>query len=199
MARPNQQDQRRRELIPVIAQTFARFGYARATTAELAAAVDLRENQLYRLWPNKKAMFLAAVDYLYDRQVVEWDPLLTADDPVQAMRDVLENEARHRGETGLHRITFAGLGEADDPDIRKALASMYQRIHRYVTKALERQQAARSGNVSPTGLPPELAAWALISLGTQASMARELKLFTSKTQQSLIRDVGAQLAGLDDE
>jgi len=197
MARPNQQDARRRELIPELAQTFARLGYARATTAELAAAVDLRENQLYRLWPNKKAMFLAAVDYLYDRQVEDWDELLTADDPVAALRHVLAEEAKHRGESGLHRITFAGLGEADDPEIRQALARMYQRIHQFVVQALKRKQQAcdSAGELDPQ-LPPELAAWSLIALGTLASMARELDLFTGRTQQKLLKQIGEHLAEL---
>ncbi|MEZ6193430.1 MAG: TetR/AcrR family transcriptional regulator [Phycisphaerales bacterium] len=80
MARPNLSKERRAELVPVLAQAFADLGYRRATTAELAERCGLRENQLYRLWPNKKAMFLASIDYLYEFSAETWRELLSQDD-----------------------------------------------------------------------------------------------------------------------
>ena len=58
MSRPSQTDEQRKKLLPIVCQTFSELGYRRTTTAELAAKCQVRENILYRLWPDKKAMFL---------------------------------------------------------------------------------------------------------------------------------------------
>ena len=57
MARPNLSDARRRELIGTVATTFAELGYRRTTTANLAERCGVQEAILYRLWPDKRAMF----------------------------------------------------------------------------------------------------------------------------------------------
>ncbi len=65
MARPNQADSRRKELMPIVTGAFSELGYRRTTTAELAKRCGVRENILYRLWPDKKAMFVASIEYVY--------------------------------------------------------------------------------------------------------------------------------------
>ena len=99
----------------MLAKAFAELGYRRATTSALAKRCGLRENQLYRLWPNKKAMFLASIDYLYGFTAAKWQKLLSQASDTSPAERILNWEGEHRGETGLHRITFAGLNEADDP------------------------------------------------------------------------------------
>jgi len=193
MPRPNRQDERRQELLPILARTFADHGYAGCTTAALAEATQLRENQLYRLWPSKKAMFLAVIDYLYDMQAQWWDSVIAEKSPTEALQYILEEEGKHRGESGLHRITFAGLSEARDPDIREALIAMYTRFHAYITDTLKRQAKA-SGN--KPDFTPALAAWSLIALGSFASIARELDLFPIATQHKLISQLGGELASI---
>ena len=192
MARPDQRDQRRAELIPVLARAFADLGYASATTAALARATGLRENQLYRLWPSKKAMFLATLDHLYDLETRWWSQRLAdAERPADAARQILEEEGKHRGETGLHRILFAGLSEPD-PEIRAALADLYQRFHKFIVGVLKQHDDPA---VPPIG--PSLAAWSLISLATFTNIARELELFGLPTQRKLMAEVGGMLAGLE--
>ena len=196
MPRPTP-DQRRADLTPKLAHAFADLGYARATTAKLAAACDLQETQLYRLWPSKKAMFLAVIRHLYELETAFWNEHLTgaaaAADPDAALAAILDAEAKHRGQTGLHRITFAGLSEASDPEIRAALAGMYTDFHRFI-RGLLKDRAAAGANLP---LDPGLAAWSLIGLGTLANIARELDLFGLPTQKKLMRDVGGTVAGLD--
>jgi len=192
MPRPNRQDERRQELLPILARTFADHGYAGCTTAALAEAAQLRENQLYRLWPSKKAMFLAVIDYLYEMQAQWWDSVIAEKSPAQALQFILEEEGKHRGESGLHRITFAGLSEARDPEIREALSGMYARIHKYIADTLRKR--AKEGEGSE--LPPQLAAWSLIALGSMTSIARELDLFPITTQRKLFTQIGSQLAGV---
>jgi AcrR family transcriptional regulator len=190
MARPNQSEQRRAELVPVLAKAFAELGYRRATTAALAKRCQLRENQLYRLWPSKKAMFLASIDYLYEFTAAKWRELLAQDGDTSPTERLLNWEGEHRGETGLHRITFAGLNEADDPEVREALKRMYKKFHRFLIDQIKEHRSDTDAGEHPDAA---ITAWAVIGLGTMTNIANELGLLNHKTQTVLIRDVGKLL------
>lgn len=193
MSRPSRQKERRTELLPAIAAAFATNGYAGTTTAALAAATGLRENQLYRLWPSKKGMFLAVLEHLYDRETRAWEALLADAAPGDAIARILDEEGRHRGESGLHRITFAGLSEASDPDIRAALARMYHRFHAFITDVLLERAKANAKNRrlrKSDRHAASLTAWSLIALGSLTNIARELDLFPLDTQRQLFTQIG---------
>jgi AcrR family transcriptional regulator len=190
MPRPDRSPERRAELLPTIAKAFAELGYRRATTAQLAAACDVQEVVLYRLWPDKKAMFLAALEHVYDASLAAWEALLTATDRRSAAERLLEYEADHHGEFGFYRLLWAGLSDADDPDIRTALARLYTRYHEFIVRRLRehRGKAAAAGDVEP-------AAWALIGLGTITSVGKELGLLGSADRRALWHGVGPVLLG----
>jgi AcrR family transcriptional regulator len=191
MARPSQISDKRRELIPVVARAFAEQGYRRMTTAELARRCGLRENVLYRLWPDKKAMFMAAIDYIFDLAAETWQRLLkdSAGDRSSAQR-LLNYEATHHGEFGLYRIIFAGLSELDDSDIREALARMYSHFQNFIREQIEAHRKVEGGDCIPEA---ELAAWAVIGLGTVANIGRELGLISGAARRRLMEQVGACL------
>jgi AcrR family transcriptional regulator len=190
MARPNLSQQRREELIPVLAQAFADLGYRRATTATLARRCGLRENQLYRLWPDKKAIFLASIDYLYEYTAAKWRELLACDDGRTPSERILAWEGDHRGETGLHRITFAGLNEANDPEVREALRQMYQKFHTFIVTLVQTNQ----GNNLEGGYPDAaLTAWAVIGLGMMANITGDLGLLSHDQRGRMVCEVGAQM------
>lgn len=190
-------------MLPIIAAAFAELGYRRATTAQLARRCGVRENVLYRAWPSKKAMFLAAIDYLWESSRQAWEELLAAapaEDPATAARQVLAYESTHHGELGLHRVVFAGLSETDDEQIAAALRQMYQRFHQFIA---ERVAAARHGShaagkrhgktehdVSDQTAEAALVAWALIGIGTLANIGRELKLISGQERAALYTRVG---------
>ncbi len=190
MPRPNQSDQRRAELVPVIAKSFADLGYRRATTAALAKRCGLRENQLYRLWPNKKAMFLASIDFLYEYSAEKWRELLTADDGLSPAERILNWEGAQRGKSGLHRITFAGLSETDDPEVHEALRTMYRRFHRFVIKQVREYRESLGLEDHPDAA---LSAWAVIGLGMMTNINHELGLLNSAKQKKFLHDIGMQL------
>lgn len=189
MPRPNQTPEKRRELLPIVARTFAELGYRRTTTAELARRCRVRQNILYRLWPDKKAMFIAAIGYVYDQSVAIWHQLLARRDVKQTPAErLLAYEATHHGEFGHYRIVFAGLSETDDPDVRAALADMYRRFQHFVEEQIG---AHRHGKRRAPG--PLLAAWAIVGLGTVANIGRELGLLDDANRARLLAGVGRLL------
>ena len=80
MPRPRQTDQQRKKLLLIVCQVFSENGHRRTTTAALARRCKVRENILYRLWPDKKAMFLAAIDDIFQHRAEKWNDIL-ADHP----------------------------------------------------------------------------------------------------------------------
>lgn len=183
--------ERRRKLTPILARAFAELGYRRTTTQELARRCGVQETILYRLWPDKQRMFLAAIEYVYQLSSDTWLALLgESDGDRSAAERILAHESRHQGEFGLYRIIFAGLSEADDPEIRRALADMYARFQRFIEKQIA-EHHRRSGKAT---LPSaELAAWAVIGLGTVANIGKELELLTDPKRRRLIVEIGALL------
>ncbi len=175
-----------KRLLPIVAAAFAELGYRRATTAQLARRCGVRENILYRAWPSKKAMFLAAIDYVFESSLRRWRELLARVEDEGAAKRVLDFESVHHGEFGLYRIVFAGLSETEDAEIRAALRTMYQRFHKFIVEQIERGGAGRQ-------FERELAAWALVGLGTVSNISRELRLFSGKDRERLFRQIGGQL------
>ncbi len=191
MPRPNQTAERRRAFLPILVQTFAELGYRRTTTAELGARCEVRENILYRLWPDKRAMFVAALDYVYELSEQTWSKLLEqADSNTSAAQVILDYESKHHGEFGLYRIVFAGLSETDDAEIAAALKRLYGRFQRFTRKQVEDHQGG-----SPDAPDPALVAWAIVGLGTVANIGRELGLMSAGTRKRLVGEVGHYLLG----
>ncbi len=189
--RANQTAERRREFVPIIAGVFAQLGYRRATTAKLAERCGVRENILYRLWSDKKAMFIAAIDYVYERSVEVWGGLLEEQGQASSAAErLLEYESHHHGEFGLYRIVFAGLSETDDADIRAALAKMYRRYQRFIAGRVRDHRANGKGEDGPDA---NLVGWAVIGLGTVASITRELRLVSDRQRRRLLAEVGREL------
>jgi len=194
MPRPSRLREQRHELLPVLAKAFTTLGYRRATTAAIAKRCRVRQNILYRLWPDKKAMFLAAIEYVFEFSEQTWLRLLdnSRQDGSPARR-LLEFESQHHGAFGHYRIVFTGLAESDDPDIREALRRMFQRFHRFLFAQIA---AHRRGPKRSAAFPADLAAWAVIGLGTASNIGRELGALTDADRKRLITQVGrAMLEG----
>ncbi len=194
MPRESQMQAKRRELLPVIALAFADLGYRRTTTAELARRCGVQENILYRIWADKKAMFIAAIEHVYDQSVQSWRALLAVEDDEAATAStaerLLDHETRHHGQLGHYRIVFAGLSETDDPDVRRALAAMYRRYHRFVRDQISAHRGDDAARREPDAA---LVGWALVGLGTVASITRELGLLGTKQRQRLFGQIGHML------
>lgn len=190
MGRPDQSPQRRYDLLPLLAAAFAETGYRRTTTAALARRCRTQETVLYRLWPDKKAMFLASIDHVFRRSAEVWGELLREHPEPTAAEAILRHEAEHHGEMGLYRILFAGLGETDDAEIRDRLRQTYLAFQRFVRDQIAEHRKRRGGATAPD---PELAAWALLGLGTVTSIGRELDLLAPKKRKRLLEEAGRLL------
>lgn len=199
----------------MIAAAFAQLGYRRTTTAELARRCGVQETILYRLWKDKRAMFIAAIEHVYEvserawRHAVELDAAEGVRGGARAgaskrgkhrtsAERMLAYESRHLGEFGYARILFAGLGETDDPQIRRALTRTYERFQAFLREQVEHHRATRgpsgrSGAKRGAAPDADISAWALVGLGTVASIALELRMLGPDDRQRLMAQVGGLL------
>lgn len=198
MARPNRSDEKRRVLVPRLARAFAELGYRRTTTAELARRCRAPENTLYRLWADKRAMFIAAIRYVFDLSEQTWRRLsdipssASAAESTSAER-VLAHESVHQGEFSHYRILFAGLSEADDPEIRAALADTYRHFAHFLKNEIAGHRSQCHGTSDNDLVNPTNAAWALVGLGTMVNVMRELGLATAAERTAVVAGVGGYL------
>jgi AcrR family transcriptional regulator len=183
MPRRSQIDEQRKRLLPVVCQAFRDFGYHRTTTAELAKRCGVRENILYRLWRDKKAMFLAAIDVIFQSRSEKWQEILaTRPTPDRTAEALVAYEAKHQGEFGFYRVVFTALVEADDPEIREAIKGMYRQFHERIRKLID---AGRAGDKTSSGLSADATAWAMIGLATVSNIIRELDLLRPRQREEM--------------
>lgn len=191
MPRPDRSDERRRDLLPAICRAFCDLGYRRATTAELAKCCGVQENVLYRLWPDKKAMFLAAIDDVFVARAAAWETVLSdAAGAEEVVERLVRYEAKHQGEFGFYRIVFTALAETDDKEIRAALVAMYRRFQRLVSRQV---QAGRVDGKTPPTLAADDAAWGLLGLATISNVVRELHLLSPRRREQAFAAIAHHL------
>ena len=192
MPRPSQIDEQRKRLLPIVCEVFSELGYHRTTTAELAGRCGVRENILYRLWQDKKAMFLAAIDHIFQSRAERWGEIL-AERPTseQDPETLLAYEAKHQGEFGFYRVVFTALVEADDPEIRKAIKGMYRRFHDRIRKLID---TSREGKKGAPELSADTTAWSLIGLATVSNIIRELELMRPRQREDMFVAAAKYLA-----
>ena len=189
MPRPSQTDEQRKKLLPIVCQTFSELGYRRTTTAELAQRCEVRENILYRLWPDKKAMFLAAIDDIFQSRAEKWEQILVdLPSPDLRVERLVAYEAQHQGEFGFYRVVFTALAETDDDEMRAALTRMYRQFHKLVSRQIQTEQERDSDR-----LPVSDAAWALIGLATISNIIVELNLLGPRQRKQMFAAVAESL------
>ncbi len=198
MPRPNRTKEKRAELMPIVASAFSELGYRKATTKALAERCGVQENILYRLWADKKAMFVASIDYLFESTMRQWQTLIDAAeaDPAggTAAERILAYDAAHRGDSGFYRITFAALSETDDPDVRAALKRMYSKFTGVIESQIEGHRGHAAGPSRGGELPgAAVAAWAVLGVATAADIGRETGLLSAAKRKRLVAEAGRWL------
>lgn len=181
-------DEKRSRFLPILTKCFASHGYGGTTTARLAEMCEVRENVLYRIWPNKKAMFLDCLDYIHDLTLKLWTNLPTVDGDTQSAAErTLDFQACDHGQMQHYRLMFAGLME-DDPEIRRALRKLYRGLHKHLTTIINEH-----GGSDERPIEPSSAAWAMIGVAAMVDIQRELRIESSASRESLIREIGSLL------
>lgn len=167
---------RRRQLLEVAAELFARKGYRGTTTAELAREAGITEPILYRHFTNKLDLFATLVDEV-GREVIEsWGKALSDEsDPGRRLSILLAgNPATHERGRNVYRVIFHAMTETcEDPEIVKPLRRHLRQLHDFVADEVESLQ---NQNVINTGESANLLGWLLVQVAIGAGMLTPLQI-----------------------
>jgi AcrR family transcriptional regulator len=121
---------------------------AAITTTELAEAVGLSQGALFKHFPNKEAVWLAAMQWLVDNLMQTLTQAAqAADSPGAALRQVFEAHvafvSRH---PGVPRLIFHVLQQPGLPDLKSLAREMMQQYRTLVRQLLH--QAIARGDIA---------------------------------------------------
>lgn len=174
-------EERRAFILNRAKEVFARYGYADASTGELARASEVTEPMLYKHFGSKKGLFLAVLsefaaqflDTLQERisHRVEKDVLDALAHFVEDYRVAIKADPE------TQRLLFQAVTESGDPDIACCVSEHNRTIYGLIRQLVER--AREEGYLDPT-ISPDAAAWGYMSMilaiqyGLMLGLSREV-------------------------
>lgn len=155
---------RKEQLLETAAELFARLGYARATTAELAKAAGVTEPIIYRHFSSKKALFVALITRTGKATLEQWErDMAGAKDPGERLRRLIgDNPMVAQKGRNAYRVFLQATTETDDPDIRAAIDKHIRLLFEFVRREVV---AAQGAHRVTARYPADLIAWLLIHIG----------------------------------
>ena len=158
-------EERRASLLQAACRLFACRSFRGTTTAEIARETGVTEPVLYRHFASKRELYLACMDWSWERVQELWADRLAAEpDPglwLSAIgRAFVESEAER---LVVSPMWMQALAEArEDPEIAAYMRTHMREVHDYVAGVIRRAQEA--GGIERER-DPDAEAWIFISLG----------------------------------
>lgn len=167
--------ERKRQILESAQTVFARSGYGRVGTADLAKAAGVSEPALYRYFSGKKDLYLATLKATGTRLLDIWRQVGSqAADPLDALwviglgyHDHLQNRSP------VLKLFFEALSETGDPEIRTTVRNNFLSMVRFVEETLEEGRAR--GRVR-SGIDLRVAAWHFTAIGLAFDLIHVLGL-----------------------
>ena len=132
---PRMPAEQRRELVLGEAMAaFAARGYAGTSTEEVARRAGISQPYLFRLFPTKKALFLALVERCFRRVRDEFAAAageLTGEEALTAMADAYEVLL---GDRILLLLQMQAYAACEDPEIRDATRTGFRKLWEQVER-----------------------------------------------------------------
>ena len=120
--------ERREMVLEAAVAEFAARGLAGTSTEDVARAAGISQPYLFRLFPTKKALFLALVDRCFRRIEDTFSAAAaghTGDEALEAMADAYE---RLLDDRTLLRLQMQAYAACDDPEIRAATRAGFKKL-----------------------------------------------------------------------
>ncbi len=161
---------RRRQLLEVAADLFARHGFGGTTTAELAKGAGITEPILYRHFTNKLDLFITLIDQVGAHVIHRWEEALEGVvDPKDRLKIlVAANPTTLQRGPAPYRIILQAITESGrDPAIVSAVGRHVSSLHGFLVTELQNLQ---EHDVVRNDEPATALAWLLIEVTIGHSM-----------------------------
>ncbi len=155
---------RRRQLLEVAADLFARRGFGGTTTAELAKGAGVTEPILYRHFTNKLDLFVTLIDQVGAHAIHRWEEALEGVvDPRDRLKILVAANPTtlQRGPTPYRIILQAITESGRDPAIVSAVRRHVSSLHGFLVAELRNLQ---EHDVVRNDEPATALAWLLIEV-----------------------------------
>jgi len=166
--------ERREQLLDCALELFARHGYARATTAQLAKSAGVTEPIIYRHFESKRDLFIALIQRTARRTQEHWERRLegVTDAPERLRRILSDNPMTHEG-AREYRVLMQAITEVEDDDVQQATAKHFLDLHRFLANELT---AAQNNRKLTKLFGADLLAWIMIDIGLGYGILEALKV-----------------------
>lgn len=127
-------DQRRRHVLDVALREFARGGLDGTSTEAIAARAGISQPYLFRLFPTKKSLFLAAIREGFSRVATAFENAadgLTGEKAMMAMGESYDDLLRDRD---LLLAQLQAYAACDDPEVCSATRTSFQNLWQLVAR-----------------------------------------------------------------
>ena len=134
-------DERRADVLRGAVAQFAKRGYQGTSTEDVARAAGISQPYLFKMFPTKKALFLALVEHGFERvrqAFVEAVGDATGDEALMRMGEKYGELLRDRDELLLQMQAYAAC---DDPEIGEVTRREFGRLWREVARLSGQDEA----------------------------------------------------------
>ena len=155
---------RRRQLLEVAADLFARRGFGGTTTAELAKGAGVTEPILYRHFTNKLDLFITLIDQVGAHVIQQWEEALEGVvDPKDRLKILIAAKPTTlQRSPAPYRIIVQAIPESGrDPAIVSAVGRHLSSLHGFLVAELQNLQ---EHDVVRNDEPATALAWLLIEV-----------------------------------
>ncbi|MCE9668666.1 TetR/AcrR family transcriptional regulator [Myxococcus stipitatus] len=131
-------EERRATVLRTAIQAFAARGYYGTATTEVAKAAGISQAYLYRLFPDKEALFVAVIDHCAARlrqSMAEGVAKARSREPEAVLAAMQSSYARLIDDQDLLRVLMHANCAASEPPIREAIRDCYAKQVEYVRSA----------------------------------------------------------------
>jgi AcrR family transcriptional regulator len=156
---------RREQILEAAITAFAGSGFREASTAAIAAALGVSEPTLFRHFPTKRALYLAAIDRSAEVLMDHWRAIAAAAaSPLAALVEIgrwyytaLQEDSRHL------RLRFRSYAETADPDVRVRVQAHFRTVLEFVERL---HQAAKARGEIADDTDTRAHVWLFMAIGT---------------------------------
>ena len=186
--------ERQLHILEVAVRVFGQGGYVGASTADIAREVGISAPALYRHYPSKKALYLAALAHSGHRMFDAWERAAReAPNALTAFAQLgMLYQQMMRDEPHLLQMRFRALNATEDPEIRALVLSNHARAERLASELAAR--ADREG-LLPKGLTQAMVVAGFMAWGAMTDVTHHLGLHNDDDVFSrALRDIAAHFA-----
>lgn len=166
---------RREQLLDCAAEVFSEFGYARATTSQLARAAGVTEPIIYRHFKSKRDLFVALIRRTGDDTIVQWEEdLADAKNHAERLRMLLaDNPMVDPRGAPAYRVIIQAMTEVEDEMIHAAVAEHMGRLHAFLTEEVSKGQHE---GIVVTRVSADVIGWMLIDIALGYGVSAALRI-----------------------